>query len=119
MLEREVRGEGLCAGKRGEGEGGEGGGLNTTGQGARRRGGGGGGGPDHSFTFLLHFYFRRWKKKAIEQKRKGAKGERKRLSRVNDRGKRRIEEVRTEKVQLRLLRISFGMRTFEKEFKIR
>lgn len=43
--------------------------LNTTEQGAR----GGRGEPDHSFTFLLHFYFRHWKRK---QKRvqKGEKG---------------------------------------------
>lgn len=39
---------------------------------------GGGGGPDHSFTFLLHFYFRHWKRK----QKKSAKG-RERLSRVN------------------------------------
>ena len=36
----------------------------------RRRGGGG---PDHSFTFLLHFYFRHWKRK----QKKSAKRERK------------------------------------------
>lgn len=47
--------------------------LNTTEQGAR----GGKGVPDHSFTFLLHFYFRHWKRK-----QKSAKG-RERLSRVN------------------------------------
>lgn len=40
---------------------------------------GGGREPDHSFTFLLHFYFRHWKRK----QKKSAKG-RERLSWVND-----------------------------------
>lgn len=51
--------------------------LNTTQQGAREEGGGGEGvgmSDHHSITFLLHFYFRHWKRK---QKKKSAKGKRK------------------------------------------
>lgn len=31
-------------------------------------------GPDHSFTFLLHFYFRHWKRKQKKSAKKGEKG---------------------------------------------
>lgn len=45
--------------------------LNTTEHGAEVKGGREG--PDHSFTFLLHFYFRHWKRKQKKRVQEGEK----------------------------------------------